>query len=162
VWGSGTAVGADPASPISHRLCGVRLPLFIVAGLCTAVGLGGCSFTRSTTPAAPKLPKGTPVAIGDIVNDLSTYATDDEPSKICSSVITTALETKLNKLGGCTKLINNGLNTASDYTLTIEGGTWSPQTAAIRVRVVVDSKHQIETLDLINQKHGGWRISSLG
>jgi hypothetical protein len=134
----------------------------MLAALCLPVALGGCSFVRSPSTTS-KIPKGAPGQIGTVVNDLSSDATaSGGASTICSSVLSSALEAQLNKVGGCTKVIENQLDTVDDDSLTIESVTWSSHTATAEVKTVVNGKHQLQTLDLIDQKKGGWRISSLG
>jgi hypothetical protein len=133
----------------------------IVAPLVLAVTLGGCSLSRSDSSVASKLPKGASGAVEELIKSFSSDASGGDADTICSSVLATTLKDRLNKVGGCTHVITKQLNTTSDYTFTIVGGYVHATTAAVRVRTVVSGHHQVQTLDLVKQQHGGWRISSV-
>jgi len=80
-------------------------------------------------------------------------------------VLSTALVDKLNKAGGCKTDITNQLQTINDFTLTIgpvtKGVSSRSRTATARIETIFNGKDQINTLQLVNQRHGGWRINSL-
>lgn len=130
--------------------------------LCLPVALGGCALSRSPTSADSKIPKGAPAGIGVVINDLASNADALDSTTICNSILSTTLAAKLNAGGGCTKAVSRQLKTISDFTLTIEGVRWNSHSATAVVKTIVSGKHQTQTLDLINQQHGGWRINSLG
>ena len=140
----------------------MRSPAVLLAMLCLPVALGGCALSRSQTATNSKIPKGTPPQIGVVINDLASDADGLNSTTICNSVLSSALAAKLNAGGGCTKAVGGQLKTIDDFTLTIEGVKWNSRTATAAVQTIVNGKHQTQTLDLVNQQHGGWRINSLG
>jgi hypothetical protein len=142
----------------------VRSPLAIVASLSLTLALGGCALTRTST-TAPNAPTGAAKQIDVVVEALATDASDNDASAICSKVLSTALVDKLNKAGGCKTDITNQLQTINDFTLTIgpvtKGVSSRSRTATARIETIFNGKDQINTLQLVNQRHGGWRINSL-
>jgi PBP1b-binding outer membrane lipoprotein LpoB len=137
----------------------VRLPGAIIAALCVAVLLAGCSFARK--PAGSNVPKGVTGAIGVVIKDFSTYASTDDPEAMCNTVLSTSLAQHFAKLGGCKKVVSNAIATIDDFTVTITAFSWNPHSAIAIVKTINDGKHQLNTLHLVNQAHGGWRLNSL-
>jgi hypothetical protein len=127
-----------------------------ILSLGLALALGGCSLTQKDVQK--RLPTGNLKGITDAIGD----AKADDSSTICKSVLSTALEERLNKNGGCATIINNQLATVSDYTLTIEKYGVSGDTAESVVQATDNGKQRLYTVHLVKQAKGGWRISSLG
>ena len=122
--------------------------------------LAGCTLTHKIA-TAPQ-PTGPLKGISALVSSLSSDASGDDYSTICSSVLSTALEKQLNSNGGCTKDISNQVATASSFTLSIvKYGAFSGNTALAVVKSIYNGKNQLATLHLVKQAKGGWRISSL-
>jgi PBP1b-binding outer membrane lipoprotein LpoB len=138
----------------------VRLSGAIIAALCVAVVLGGCSFSRK--PVGSNVPKGVTGAIGVVIKDFSTDASTNNPAALCNTVLSTSLVQHFAKLGGCKKVVSNAIATIDDFTFSITRFSWNPRTAIAIVKSVDDGKHQLSTLHLVNQTHGGWRLNSLG
>jgi hypothetical protein len=131
-----------------------------ILSLGLALALGGCSLTQKDVQK--RLPTGNLKGITDAIGDFSSDAKADDSSTICKSVLSTALEERLNKNGGCATIINNQLATVSDYTLTIEKYGVSGDTAESVVQATDNGKQRLYTVHLVKQAKGGWRISSLG
>lgn len=100
-------------------------------------------------------------AIGVVIKDFSSDASGDDPAALCSTVLSTSLAQHFAKLGGCKKVVSNAIATIDDFTVTITAFSWNPRTAIAIVKTVVDGKHQLSTLHLVHQTHGGWRLNSL-
>jgi hypothetical protein len=131
-----------------------------VLSLCLALTLGGCSLTQkqTVTPTAT----GALKAVSTLVSDFSSDASSDNDSAICKSVLSTSLEQRLNKIGGCTKIITNQLDTVAVTSLTPTKYGVHGNTAEVIVKSTYDGKAIPYTLDLVKQSKGGWRVSSLG
>jgi hypothetical protein len=100
-------------------------------------------------------------AIGVVIKDFSSDASTDNPAALCNSVLSTALVQHFAKLGGCKKVVSNAIATIDDFTVTITAFNWNPHTAIAIVKTINNGKHQLNTLHLVNQTHGGWRLNSL-
>jgi hypothetical protein len=137
----------------------MRSPRTIVVSLALALALGGCSLyaKKTTTPTPTGALKGVHTTITALASDSSA----GDASTICSSVLSTALEQKLNKEGSCTTIITNQLATASNTTLTIEKYGGSGNTAEAVVQALDNGKNHLYTVHLVKQTKGGWRISGL-
>lgn len=137
----------------------MRSPFVIAAPLCLALALGGCSFAASskktntiTGPAKP---------IGTLVNNFSSDANNGDDSTICDSIFSTALEKQLNALGGCEKIVANQLDAVDTFSLTITKYNVTGDNAVAVVKSIYNGKNRLETLKLVNQPKGGWRINSI-
>jgi hypothetical protein len=138
----------------------VRSPVAIFTSLCLALALGGCSLTQAKT-TTPKGASGPAKAIGAVITSFSTDAADNDASTICSSILATSLEQRLNKIGGCSKIITNQLPTATNDNLTITKYGVSGNSAIALVKSLDNGSNRLYTIHLVKQANGGWRISSV-
>jgi hypothetical protein len=133
----------------------------MVLSLSLALALGGCAFVakKTSTPTATGALKG----ISTLIPALSSDASGNNPGSICSSVLSTALEQRLNRIGGCTKIVTAQLLTVSDYTLTpTKYGLVNSTSAIALVKAKDNGKDRVYTLHFVKQAKGGWRINSIG
>jgi hypothetical protein len=140
----------------------MRSPRTIVLSLGLALALGGCSFYAKKTPTPTA--KGPLKGINTVINDLASDAgSTPNETAICNSVFSTALKQRLNKAGGCIKIVTNQLATVSNTTLTIKKYGFNPShtTGTAVVQSPLNGKQHLFTLHLVNQPKGGWRISSI-
>jgi hypothetical protein len=138
----------------------MRSPRTVVLSLGLALALGGCSLyaKKTSTPT----PKGPLKGINTVINDFASDAGNTDASTICQSVLSTALEQRLNRIGKCSTIITNQLETVSSTTLTITKYGVSGTSAVAIVKSVDNGKNRLFTLHLVDQTKGGWRISSIG
>jgi hypothetical protein len=128
------------------------LPAFL------ALALGGCSLTQknTTTPKA----SGGAKAIGTVLSNLSSDASGNDPSAICSSILAASLVAHLNAIGKCSTIIGNQLDTAQVYTLTPTRYGISGNNATAIVKSEADGKNRLYTVTFVKQA-GTWKITGL-
>jgi len=76
-------------------------------------------------------------------------------------VLSAQLQSRLNKIGKCSTIIDNQLKTIDDTTLTIKSISVSGSNATASVQTVSYGKKVISTVTLHNET-AGWRITALG
>jgi hypothetical protein len=100
-------------------------------------------------------------ALGTLVSNFSSDANSGNQAKICSSILSTALEQALNRHGGCETDVSNQLASINDFTLTITKYNVSGNSAVAVVKSPYDGKTRPATLHFVKQPQGGWRISGI-
>ena len=138
----------------------MRSPLAIAATVCLGLALGGCSLTKAN-PTTPANVSGPVKALGTLVSNFSSDANSGNQAKICSSILSTALEQALNRHGGCETDVSNQLASINDFTLTITKYNVSGNSAVAVVKSPYDGKTRPATLHFVKQPQGGWRISGI-
>jgi hypothetical protein len=123
-----------------------------------ALALGGCSLTqaKTTTPKA----SGGAKAIGTVISNLSSDASGNNPSTICSQILASSLVAHLNSIGSCKTIIGNQLNTAQEFTLTPTKYGVNGNTATAIVKAIANGKNTLYTVTFVKQA-GTWKISGL-
>jgi len=124
--------------------------------------LGGCSLAGGSTTASSAGFTGTKALVASTLNLLASDASStSNGADICSHVLSTQLQSRLNKIGTCATIIDNQLKTIDDTTLAIESISLSGSNATAKVRTVNAGNKVISTVTLHNET-AGWRITGLG
>jgi hypothetical protein len=131
----------------------------IVAGVCLAVALGGCSLSPSKTSGTAGF-TGAKADVATALNLLASDASSTDGADICKSVLANAVRSQLNRLGSCAKIIDNQLKTTDDSTLTVKSIKISGANASARIETVHDRDKVISTVKLVRQ-NGLWRLASI-
>lgn len=127
-----------------------------------ALLLGGCSLGPSSSSGSSAGFTGTKALVASTLNLLaSDSSSTSNGSDICSHVLSSALQSRLNQIGKCSTIISNQLKTIDDTTLTIKSIAVSGSNATARVQTVTYGKKVISTVTLHNET-AGWRITGLG
>jgi outer membrane lipoprotein-sorting protein len=126
--------------------------LAVVAGF-----VSGCG--SSSSNSATKF-TGAQKDVASAVEDFETAARKSDEGQICTNLLASSLIDSLRSASGetCNKAVNNALDDADSYDLTVKSVNVSGNTAT----AVVDSKNKAtnDTLKLV--KEGGrWKIASL-
>jgi len=101
-------------------------------------------------------------AIGDVVANLASDVSGNDPTKICSEILAKPLVSELNKHGGCGNDLATQVGTINVYTLTVTKYTVSGTHATALVSSTYSGKTRTMTLQFVKQAKGGWRISGIG
>jgi hypothetical protein len=136
--------------------------LLLIAGASLSLLLGGCSLGAKSSTGSSAGFTGTKALVASTLNLLASDAssTSNGPD-ICSHVLSTQLQSRLNKIGKCSTIIDNQLKTIDDTTLTVKSITLNGSNATARVQTVNLGKKVISTVTL-HEETAGWRISGLG
>ena len=136
----------------------MRRVALIVASLCVAVAIGGCSLGGSTTNSA-----GFTGAQGEVAAALNTFSSDassNNSKDMCTNVLDARLVKQLGGTAACQTIITAQLKTTDDFSLAVKAVTLSGKTATASVQTVVAGKKKLQSLRL-HQDAAGWRVDSL-
>lgn len=124
--------------------------------------LGGCSLAGGSTTGSSGGFTGTKALVASTLNLLASDASStSNGTDICTHVLSAQLQSRLNKIGKCSTIIDNQLKTIDDTTLTIKSISVSGSNATASVQTVSYGKKVISTVTLHNET-AGWRITALG
>ena len=127
----------------------IRLPI----ALLVAASLAGCGSSSSSTEF-----EGEEKDVAQVIEDLSDYAQRDEANEICQNVLDTEVVQRIPG-GDCVKTIEQAIEEADNYDLTVDSVRVSGTTARARVKAGRD-EDQVETIEL--RKNGDvWKITRL-
>ena len=136
----------------------MRRAALIVASLCVAVAIGGCSLGSSSASS------GTFTGVqGDVAVALNTFSNDASSTNskdMCANVLDARLVKKLGGTNACQTTITAQLKTTDDFSLAVKAVTLSGKTATASVQTVVAGKKKIQSV-LLHQDAAGWRVDSL-
>jgi hypothetical protein len=136
----------------------MRRVALILASLCVAVAIGGCSLGGSSTNSA-----GFTGARGEVAVALNTFSSDassNNSKDMCANVLDARLVKKLGGAAACQTIITAQLKTTDDFSLSVKAITLSGKSATASVQTVVAGKKKIQSVRLY-QDAGGWRVDSL-
>jgi hypothetical protein len=124
------------------------LPLALLAAV--AAGCGTTSGSSGDFQGAER-------EVADVIEDLETAATEDEPRRVCTQLLARALTRQLG--ADCSRTIERAFDRADTFALSAEDVTVSGTRARARVSIGRDEDQQ-ETVELVRES-GGWRIATL-
>jgi len=106
--------------------------------------------------------KGENHAVAEAIANLQTYATANEPQKICSEVLASTVTARLDaEPGGCKQALKDQISQVDTLTLTVqEVQSHGPTTASAGVKSTYSGKSKFTTITLVKEK-GAWKISKL-
>jgi hypothetical protein len=129
-----------------------RIALAAVLAATVAAGCGaGAQPSQDFTGAEEDVAK--------VVEELESAAQREEPTRICTEILSTALSRDLGK--ECTATVQTAIDDADIYALSADEVQISGTRARVRVEVGNDGERK-EQLELVRQTPGGWRIDSFG
>ena len=100
-------------------------------------------------------------AVADAVEAMETAARDDDPTELCTKLLSERLLSTLEQQGtNCTTAVRDAFEDASSKDLTVEDVTISGTTATAKVTSGTGSNEKTDTLEL-ERAGSTWRISSL-
>jgi len=135
--------------------------LLVIAAASLSLLLGGCSLAGGSSTGSSGGFTGTKALVASTLNLLaSDSSSTSNGADICAHVLSTQLQTRLNKIEKCSTIIDNQLKTIDDTTLTIKSIAVSGSNATARVQTVTYGKKVISTVTLHNET-AGWRITGL-
>jgi hypothetical protein len=124
-----------------------------------AGGLCGCGAASSSSSRF----QGEQARVASVVDLLSSAATAHDTGKICTKVLAPAVSAKLTSAGGsCSSVVGKQLDTVDTFNVTVKSVTVNGSSAAARVTSTSNGKDHTDTLNLVKQPDGTWRIASLG
>ena len=127
----------------------IRLPI----ALLVAASVAGCGSSSSSGQF-----EGEEKEVAQVIEDLQDYAQRNEASEICQNVLDTEVVQRISG-GDCEKTIEQEIDEADNYDLTVDSVRVSGTTARARVKAGRD-EDQVETIEL--RKNGDvWKITRL-
>ena len=130
-----------------------------VIALLIAGGLTACGATSSSAGNF----KGEQANVAKTVDALSTAASSHDTGKICTKILAPAVSARLKAAGGsCTSVVGKQLDTVDTFTVTVQKVTITGTNAQAQVKSTSNGKDKTDTLNLVRQADGTWRIASLG
>ena len=97
--------------------------------------------------------------VADVIEDLQSAAQQDEPSTICTQVLSTALARRLGDR--CTETIQSALDDTDVFEVDADRIRITGGRATARVDLGRDGERQA-TIELVRERQGGWRVDSFG
>ena len=126
-----------------------RLPI----ALLVAASIAGCGGSSSSGQF-----EGEEKEVAQVIEDLQDYAQRNEANEICQNVLDTEVVQRISG-GDCVKTIEQAIDEADNYDLTVDSVRVSGTTARARVKAGRD-EDQVETIEL--RKNGDvWKITRL-
>ena len=127
-----------------------RLLLALLAVLATTVAAGCGAASEQSTDFT-----GAEEDVATVVEELERAAQQDEPTRICTEILSTALSRKLGR--ECTATVQAAIDDADIYALSAQDVQISGSRARVRLEVGTDDERE-ELVELVRQTQGGWRI----
>ena len=118
----------------------------------TAAGCGTTSSPSQDFSAAQE-------DVAQVVEDLQVASREDQATRICTEILSTALSRRLG--AGCTDTVQSALDDADVFELSADSVRIQGDHARVRIEAGRDGEQQ-ELLEMVRQRRGGWRIDSFG
>ncbi len=130
------------------------------AALClVAAVLAGCG---AASQDSAKEFEGEERVVAVTVEDLEDAARRDQPARICERLLARTLVQRLRRAGtNCRTAVNEALDDADAFDLTVEDITIRGTTATVKVTSGTGSDEKTDTL-LLEREGRAWKIASLG
>ena len=127
--------------------------------LALALAVAGCG---SAPQDSAQEFQGDERTVAAVVEQLETEARDDNPDKICSTILAERLITTLQTQGtNCRTAVKEALRDTDEFDLTVDDVTISGDTATVKVSSGRGDNEKDDTLQLVRDG-SSWAISSLG
>jgi hypothetical protein len=125
----------------------------LAIALLVAASMAGCGGASSTSDL-----KGDSKDVAEVIEDLQDYAQRNEADQICKNVLDAEVVKEIAG-GDCIKTIEQAIDEADNYDLTVDSVRVTGTTARARVKAGRD-EDQVETIEL--RKNGdAWKITRL-
>jgi hypothetical protein len=125
--------------------------LALVAGGCTSSGGSGDSATDF---------QGEQRRVADAVEDLETAGSKGDQDEMCSRILAAELADRLERRGGCRRLVDGALEDVDTFGLTVESVRITGDTAVARVTTDTGDRERAATLRLAREG-GRWKVAEL-
>jgi hypothetical protein len=123
-----------------------------------ALALAGCGTTTSAGNFS-----GEQSTVAKVIDNLSSDGMGHHASAICNQIFAASVAAKLKAAGGtCDSVVSDALNNVDIFALTVQSVKITGTTAQVKVKTTSNGKQEVETLDLIHETDGTWRLSSFG
>jgi hypothetical protein len=130
---------------------GRLLPLLALLALAACGGAGGDSAADF---------EGTQRAVAQTVEDLEDAGQDDDPRRICNSLLSSEVVRQIESRGtDCVEAIDQALAQTDSFSLTVTSVRVSGTTASARVETGTDEEEE-EVIELVREGRT-WRINGL-
>jgi hypothetical protein len=127
--------------------------------LLIAGGLAGCG----ATPTSSGRFSGEAAKVAATIDQLSSAASGHDTGKICTKILAPTVSDKLKAAGGsCPSVVGRQLDTVDTFNVTVKTVKVTGSAAAAQVTSTSNGKDKTDTLNLLKQPDGSWRIASLG
>ncbi len=135
----------------------MRRPIVLLCAPLLATGVTACASTVTTSSF-----KGEAHAVAQTVSNLQSHATGLEAKKICGEDLAAARVASLNRsTGGCKQAIEGQLKQIDNFEATVESVKISGGHATAQVKSIHSGKKAIQTLTLVKEDGGKWKISGI-
>ena len=124
------------------------IALFAVLAAATAAGCGAANQPSKDFTGAEE-------DVATVVEELERAAQKEEPTRICTEILSTALSRKLGK--DCTATVQAAIDDSDINTLAADDVTITGTRARVRLEVGSDDE-RTELVEMVRQTPGGWRI----
>jgi hypothetical protein len=124
------------------------LPLVLLAALAA-----GCGTTSGSSGDFD----GPEQEVADVIEDLETAATEDEPRRVCTQLLAQTLTRQLG--AECSRTIERAFDRADTFALSAEDVAVNGTRARARV-VIGNDEDRTQTVELVRER-SGWRIATL-
>jgi hypothetical protein len=123
-----------------------------------ALALAGCG-----TATSAKNFTGEQATVAKVIDNLQTYGTGHQASDICNKIFAPTIAAKLKAAGGtCSSVVTDALKNVDIFVLTVQRVTITGNNAVVAVKSTSNGKNVVQTLNLIHEPDGTWRLSSFG
>lgn len=126
-------------------------PLFALLAVLAATAAAGCGAAAQPS----KDFTGDEEDVAQVVEELEAAAQKDEPTRICTEILSTALSRKLGR--ECTATVEAALDDADIIALAADDVQISGARARVRLDVGTDDERK-ELIEMVRQTPGGWRV----
>src|SRR5687768_13047503 len=130
----------------------LRIALAAVLAATVAAGCGAANQPSQDFTGAEE-------DVATVVEELESAAQRDEPTRICTEILSTALSRRLGKQ--CTDTVQAAIDDADIYALSAEDVRIDGTRARVRLEVGSDDE-RTELVEMVRQTPGGWRIDRFG
>jgi hypothetical protein len=121
-----------------------------------AVCLAGCGTVSSAGNFS-----GEQATVAKVIDNLSSYGTSHQASNICNKILAPSVAAKLKAAGGtCDSVVSDALGNVDIFALTVQKVQITGNTALVTVKSTSNGKNEVQTLDLVHEKDGTWRLNS--
>jgi hypothetical protein len=104
---------------------------------------------------------GEQATVAKVIDNLSSYGTSHQASNICNKIFTPSVAARLKAAGGtCDSVVTDALNTVDIFAITVQTVKITGSTALVTVKSTSNGKNVVQTLDLVHEPDGTWRLNS--
>jgi hypothetical protein len=98
-----------------------------------------------------------------VIDNLSTYGTSHQASNICNKIFAPSVAARLKAAGGtCDSVVSDALSDVDIFAMTVQTVKITGSTALVTVKSTSNGKNEVQTLDLVHQADGTWRLTGFG